>query len=123
MNCYPKSFKSREEYLSYRKEYYQNNKYQWVNWQKRDKEKIRKRHIEYFRVKVYSGNRKEVLKRDNYMCQICFGLSGFKKLIIHHKDNKGSTKPEKEQNNLLTNLVTLCNSCHSRLHHGKISLV
>ena len=38
MSYYPKRFKDREEYLSYRRKYYRENRHEWVNWQKRDKE-------------------------------------------------------------------------------------
>ena len=49
-----------------------------------------------------------VRQRDNFTCQKC---NNKKSLIVHHID-------ENTQNNSLENLVTLCRSCHGKLHHG-----
>jgi len=56
----------------------------------------------------FDGQRLKVLERDNYMCQTC-GVPGGKELNVHHKDKN-------RKNNQLSNLITLCHSCHSRLH-------
>ncbi|MHA1363513.1 MAG: HNH endonuclease [Candidatus Freyarchaeota archaeon] len=52
--------------------------------------------------------------RDNYRCQIC-GISQtecLESLIVHHKDNvKTNLNPD--------NLISLCRSCHSKLHNSK----
>jgi len=52
-----------------------------------------------------SLNRKTTLERDNYICQMC-GENECKKLIVHH-----NTYPAN-----VDNLVTLCRSCHIRVH-------
>jgi formate-dependent nitrite reductase cytochrome c552 subunit len=54
---------------------------------------------------------KELIReRDGYTCQSCGKPSINKELAIHHKDlNK--------YNNSLNNLVSLCNSCHARVHN------
>jgi ribosomal protein L37AE/L43A len=50
--------------------------------------------------------KKEVLKRDNYQCQLCKRNI---KLLVHHIDcNKN--------NNNLDNLITLCIQCHLGIH-------
>jgi len=49
-----------------------------------------------------------VLKRDNYSCQSC---GSKKRLHVHHKI-KGVQ--------VFNNLITLCASCHMKLHHYKI---
>jgi hypothetical protein len=39
-----------------------------------------------------------------------------KSLIIHHKDGSRKTKGLYNMNNDLSNLITLCRHCHSRVH-------
>ena len=65
----------------------------------------------------FANTRAFVLCRDNYKCQHCKGKSKDSKLEVHHivyKSNGGSDEQE--------NLITLCNSCHYKLHHGEIAL-
>ncbi|MEA1975968.1 MAG: RNA-guided endonuclease IscB [Bacillota bacterium] len=65
----------------------------------------------------YSNKREFALKRDNYKCQHCKGKSKDSKLEVHHivfRSNDGSDEPE--------NLITLCKTCHDKLHDGKIKL-
>lgn len=61
-------------------------------------------------VSQYSQNwiklSKEIKKRDNCICQTCKNKS---QLQVHHIDfDKKNDKP--------SNLITLCKSCHSKLH-------
>ena len=53
--------------------------------------------------------RKRILERDNHACVLC--AEAEKTLVIHHKDDRGlfSETP----NNMDSNLVTLCRSCHN----------
>jgi hypothetical protein len=63
----------------------------------------------FYNVKAY------VLHRDNYMCQKCKTKKG--KLHVHHiifRSNGGTNSPE--------NLITLCESCHSKLHKGEFAI-
>jgi len=58
-----------------------------------------------------------VLDRDNHTCQNCFGKSHDSKLHVHHlifRRNGGSDDE--------SNLLTLCETCHTLLHNGTISL-
>ena len=55
--------------------------------------------------------RKEALERDNYTCQVCGG----KATEVHHIDGTGSNRPEKERNNNLDNLLSVCHKCHIQL--------
>lgn len=48
-----------------------------------------------------------VLDRDNRSCQICGTKT--RRLDIHHKD-------QNKDNNKAENLITLCLSCHSKIH-------
>lgn len=62
---------------------------------------------------IYNGNGKIALERDSFKCTRC---SSKTKLNIHHIDGNGSTHLEELQNNELSNLITLCASCHAREH-------
>lgn len=62
----------------------------------------------------FGGNRKAALERDNYTCQHCGSKND---LQVHHIDGNGTTAPKESRNNALDNLLTLCRSCHTRIHH------
>lgn len=71
---------------------------------------------------IFGGNRQEALVRDKFQCQKC-GLNQMqhivlygKQLCVHHIDNKGSMVKRGKRNNDLSNLITLCCSCHGKLH-------
>jgi hypothetical protein len=57
-----------------------------------------------------TGTRDVVLARDDHRCWVC---SKETRLVVHHIDGNGHGKTA--PNNDLTNLVTLCRWCHSRL--------
>ena len=53
--------------------------------------------------------KRSIRERDNYTCQICSCPQGDEALSVHHIDkNKQNCNPD--------NLITLCRSCHTRLH-------
>jgi len=87
------------------------------DWREKNKERnkiySREYNREYQRKNGYSGQKEKVFERDNYTCRSCKVTKV--KLHIHHIDGKGSTVSVKEQNNNLSNLVTLCVSCHSKI--------
>jgi 5-methylcytosine-specific restriction endonuclease McrA len=63
----------------------------------------------FYNVKAY------VLYRDGYQCQKCKAKKG--KLHVHHivfRRNGGTGKP--------SNLITLCESCHNKLHKGEFEI-
>lgn len=65
----------------------------------------------------FANTKAFVLARDNYTCQHCKGKSKDNKLEVHHivfRSNDGSDEQD--------NLITLCSSCHYKLHHNKIKL-
>lgn len=77
----------------------------------------RKLHPEKYNYQL-SGNKWKALKRDNYRCTICGDKN---KLVVHRLDGNGASKNgkilrEKEQNNNLDNLQTVCCKCHRKLH-------
>ena len=61
--------------------------------------------------------RKRVLERDQYRCQVCGSLEIENGHHIHHKKPFRSFSNPEEANNL-TNLVTLCPSCHRKVEQA-----
>lgn len=60
--------------------------------------------------------REYVLYRDQHVCQCCKGKTKDPVLNVHHIESRqtGGNAPE--------NLITLCETCHTRYHKGKIKL-
>jgi len=65
---------------------------------------------DFYNIKAY------ILSRDGYLCQHCKGKSKDKKLIVHHIISRltGTDSPD--------NLITLCETCHEKLHAGEFEL-
>ncbi len=62
--------------------------------------------------------REYVLFRDDHTCQICKGKSKDTVLEVHHitpRSKGGTDRPD--------NLITLCHTCHEKLHKGEIKAV
>lgn len=56
--------------------------------------------------------KRAIRERDNYVCQICKEVQKDKLFAVHHIDyNKKNCNPE--------NLITLCNSCHSKTNANR----
>lgn len=68
--------------------------------------------------KKYTEWRKEVYKRDNWICQYC-GKKCKKDIIAHHI-NVFSEFPDLRFD--INNGITLCRSCHLKMHKGLICL-
>ena len=65
----------------------------------------------------FSNTKAFVLDRDSYACQHCKGKSKDSRFEVHHivfRSNGGSDEAE--------NLVTLCKTCHDKVHSGSIKL-
>ena len=65
----------------------------------------------------FANTKAMVLNRDNYTCHYCKGKHKDSKLEVHHiifRSNGGSDDE--------SNLITLCHTCHTNLHAGKIKL-
>ena len=60
--------------------------------------------------------REYVFHRDGHTCQCCKGKSKDKILNVHHIESR------KTGGNAPNNLVTLCETCHTRYHKGEIEL-
>jgi hypothetical protein len=62
----------------------------------------------------FEGKRQDVLKRDKYSCQICGRKES---LAVHHKNGRG--RGNKKPDNRIENLITVCHSCHQKIHCTK----
>lgn len=65
----------------------------------------------------FANTKAKVLNRDNYTCQCCKGKKKSNRLEVHHiifRSNGGSDEED--------NLITLCDTCHTNLHHGNLKL-
>lgn len=65
----------------------------------------------------FEDTKARVLNRDEYKCQICKGKRKNTRLEVHHiifRSQGGSDEAE--------NLITLCHTCHSALHAGRIKV-
>ena len=65
----------------------------------------------------YANTKAYVLSRDNYTCQHCKGKTKDSKLEVHHIILRSQNGSDEE-----SNLITLCKTCHDKLHEGKIKL-
>ena len=70
-----------------------------------------------FRGKDWGRLRRLILERDNHTCQSC-GKYKAPRLSVHH-----IIEWREEEDNSLTNLITLCNSCHKKLHSYSLCLM
>lgn len=63
----------------------------------------------------FSSRKEAVMNRDSYTCQICGAKNT--RLEVHHivYRSKGGTDDE-------DNLITLCESCHKKIHTGEINV-
>lgn len=71
------------------------------------------RATEYHYKKDFSGMACKVFERDGYSCQTCGRDQSVIRLHIHHKNKNHS-------DNSVENLITLCTTCHLRLHNSKL---
>lgn len=101
------------------KYYYQNieekRKYQRERYYLKKEELLQYQH-------QWNGQtlRDQILKRDNYTCQICLKKDGGT-LVLHHINGNGLYKKGVRQNskdieNQFDNLVSLHYGCHTKLH-------
>lgn len=77
---------------------------------------------EYYRRRhsavAFGGADLQCLERDGLRCADCGTVGNTKgsRLDVHHIDGRGHVMPVHERDNDLSNLVTLCRSCHMRRH-------
>lgn len=63
--------------------------------------------------KYFDGNYRARIERDGNKCVRCDSKN---KLHVHHIDYSGYGLKSGEANNDISNLITLCDRCHSQLH-------
>ncbi len=68
-------------------------------------------------VKNQKDTRYSILNRDHYVCKNCG--DGSVRLNIHHIDGSGDWSDWEKSNNDKDNLITLCSSCHLKLHYNE----
>ena len=64
----------------------------------------------------FENTKAMVLNRDDYTCQCCKGKHKDSKLEVHHIVFRSRGGSDEE-----SNLITLCHTCHKKLHSSKIS--
>jgi 5-methylcytosine-specific restriction endonuclease McrA len=64
-------------------------------------------------MRMWQRIRLNILARDKHRCVIC---GSTKRLGVHHLDGSGDQHHNTVANNDEKNLVTLCMSCHNKLH-------
>ncbi len=72
---------------------------------------------EQIKTPEWQRKRTEIFNRDNFQCQICFDRKT--QLAVHHKFyTYGSLIYEYDNDNL----ITVCSTCHKKLHDSEISI-
>ena len=56
----------------------------------------------------YESLRRQILRRDSWRCQCCGTMSN---LEVHHRQFRTHSGADSEEN-----LITLCATCHARVH-------
>ncbi len=65
----------------------------------------------------WQSRRLEILRRDNYTCQKCGAKAADESLHVHHKGYVSSLLPWEYPDDTL---ITLCESCHQKVHEGRV---
>ena len=60
---------------------------------------------------LYKELCQQIMKRDNWRCQIC---GSGRHLQVHHKQLRSQQGSDED-----LNLITLCTGCHERLHRPR----
>lgn len=84
-----------------------------LSWAKNNIARIKRMRRKAAEQYVFSGNKTTSRNRDGNACRKC-GETG--NLHTHHIDGRGKGIPKAERNDGLLNLITLCGTCHRRLH-------
>lgn len=113
--------KTKQKYLDTSKKWKANNKERTNKtrreWAKRNPYKAQESNDNH----RFGGNVQAVLERDNFECQDC-GMTQEQHIIIfnrrldiHHIDGYGKNTPKEDKNNDMSNLITLCHRCHTKI--------
>lgn len=73
---------------------------------------------DFYNSEAWKNKRKNILKRDGYMCQYCKRYGRAREAaVVHHKKHYDEY-PELGLRN--DNLISLCNACHNKEHPEKM---
>lgn len=73
----------------------------------------------FYLSKAWKSKRREILRRDNFECQICKALFNYKAATdVHHILNLRDHYEKRLDSN---NLISLCNECHTLVHSLKLN--
>ena len=126
-----KEYEKTEKRKKYVKEYWQRpeirikNQIYGKKWYKKNKKRIleyakkyRELHKEEDRIRWYAKQflRKKILKRDNYICQICNVVKTASELDIHHLRYRKNVNRKDKRDEHMKDLITVCRSCHKKIH-------
>jgi len=100
------------------KEWYSKHRESEIQKNKEYREQNREL-FEWYHNKIrFNGVKELIINRDGNKCIIC---NSTKRITVHHIDGTGNHNAKKEDakkiNNSLDNLLTMCGSCHTKLHH------
>lgn len=71
----------------------------------------------FYNTKQWKEKRKYIMHRDKYLCQECKKYGKNKEAYLVHHIKEVEEYPELKLKN--DNLVSVCNSCHNKLHPEK----
>lgn len=104
--CKPKAEAEREQIKKVKSKKYNSDRYI------RDKESDSYRL--FYLSKAWKSKRREILRRDNFECQICKALFNYKAATdVHHILNLRDHYDKRLDSN---NLISLCNECHTLVY-------
>jgi len=75
----------------------------------------------FYESKQWRQKRAAILARDNYQCQICKRYGKLKQAVVVHHKKELSDFPELSLEG--SNLISICASCHNRLHPDKANVM
>lgn len=75
----------------------------------------------FYESKQWRQKRAAILARDNYQCQICKRYGKLKQAVVVHHKKELSDFPELSLED--SNLISICASCHNKLHPDKANVM
>lgn len=105
----------KEKSNQWSKNWYNRNKKRRSEYTKKYRTYNKKLFDKYKDIERFGGNKQKVLERDGNKCILC---TETQKLHIHHIDGSGGShiRGYENVNNSMENLVTVCFSCHRKIH-------
>ena len=73
--------------------------------------------LDFYRGKAWKRKRAAILRRDGYLCQECKKYGRRRDAVTVHHIQHLDEHPELARED--SNLVSLCNACHNKMHPEK----